>query len=118
VLTFLSALGTPISRRVEVWVPGEARQFLHRVDGFCERAGRLLKSSPGMMIERGHQAIGRMCDAGVPALSERASAELGPFGAEVEHAGALLAGRPAADRRRASDRRRRLVLVRSSHPAG
>lgn len=101
VLTFLSALGTPTARRFEVWVPDESRRFLHRVDGFCETAGRLSKASPETVIERGQGAIGRTFLTGVPALSEHASSELGPLGAEAERAGlSSLATLPLIDKGR------------------
>lgn len=87
VLTFLSALGTPTARRFEVWVPDDSRQYLHRVDGFCESAGRLSEVRLDMMLERGQGAIGRSFLTGVPALSEQAPSELGSFGAELERCG-------------------------------
>ena len=39
VLAFLSALGTPIARRFEIWKPDAEREHLHLEGGFCEQAG-------------------------------------------------------------------------------
>ena len=85
VLTFLSALGTPIARRVEIWAPDSSRTYLVRVDGFCERSGRL-KVDLDVPIARGEGALGRTWLTGVPAISYSAAAEMGVAGAELEAA--------------------------------
>ena len=41
VLAFLSALGTPIARRFEIWKPDAKREHLHLEGGFCEQGGRI-----------------------------------------------------------------------------
>jgi hypothetical protein len=86
VLTFLSALGTPIARRIEIWAPDTTRTHLVRMDGFCERTGRL-KAELGLQIARGEGALGRTWLTGVPAISYVAVAEMGVAGADLEAAG-------------------------------
>jgi len=86
VITLLSALGTPIARRIEVWAPDPARAHLVRVDGFCESKGRL-KAELGVQIARGEGALGRTWLTGVPAISNVAVAEMGAAGADIEAVG-------------------------------
>lgn len=68
VMTFLSALGTPIVRRFEAWDPDAAHKRLVRGGGFCERNGMLDEPSAGLSLEFGDGAIGRAALTGVPAL--------------------------------------------------
>ena len=46
VLAFLSALGTPIARRFEIWKPDAKREHLHLEGGFCEQGGRIVPAPP------------------------------------------------------------------------
>jgi hypothetical protein len=85
VLDFLSALGTPIARRFEVWTPDPARMWLRRTSGFCEVAGNL-EAAPAV-LERGQGSIGRVFVTGVPAVSENATTEPAGVGAAAQAAG-------------------------------
>ncbi|UOM33244.1 GAF domain-containing protein [Acuticoccus sp. I52.16.1] len=71
VLAFLSALATPIARRVEVWVAENGR--LKLADGFCEQAG-LLGAAP-LDLAFGEGAIGMAATSGVPQVTADLSAE-------------------------------------------
>ena len=79
IMTFLSALGTPIVRRFEIWEPdadnttGTPR--LLRSGGFCEQTGMLADPLPGPGLEAGQGSIGRVALTGRPALSERLADE-------------------------------------------
>jgi hypothetical protein len=86
VMTFLSALGSPIAKRFEIWMPAANRDHLLRSEGFCERMGRLPASPQGPLIERGHGAIGKAFLSGVPAFSEYAAAELAVWEEELQRA--------------------------------
>ena len=66
-MAFLSALATPIARRVEVWRPDARREQLLRSSGFCEGEGSLGASSVG--VARGEGSIGQAFLTGVPALA-------------------------------------------------
>ena len=58
VMTFLSALGTPVVRRFESWEPDSTRQRLMRSTGFCEVDGTLVLSADATQPERGQGTIG------------------------------------------------------------
>lgn len=86
ILAFLSALGTPIARRVEVWTPDETGQRLFRTQGFCGRSGSLAGlDSPG--IERGFGPIGKAFLTGVPSVTEDAGAGFDPTAEQAAAAG-------------------------------
>jgi hypothetical protein len=93
VMTFLSALATPIARRFEVWQPDGARGQLVRTDGFCEHDGLLApdRAAPAprvdALLDHGDGAIGRAALTGVPAVTESAGQEPGPGGAAAARAG-------------------------------
>lgn len=73
VLAFLSALGTPIARRVEIWKPeGDA---LALEAGFCEVQGEL---GPGpLRLAPGQGLVGRCRAMGLPVLREGLEGEPG-----------------------------------------
>ena len=89
VLAFLSALATPIARRVEIWerVEGAEPPRLHRSSGFCETAGTLAPSPDTAVLARGQGTIGRAFLSGVPGITSQAEAEPGGLGAEIRRAG-------------------------------
>ncbi|HWH85036.1 MAG TPA: GAF domain-containing protein [Burkholderiaceae bacterium] len=95
VMTFLSALNTPIARRFEIWVPDAARERLVFNGGFCEAGGVLRAAPHGPSIEPGHGTIGRAFLNGVPAVTDDAAAEPGGLGAAAAESGlAALAAVP------------------------
>ena len=51
VLTFLSALATPIARRVEIWQPGSTAHTPQLSAGFCEAEGTLVTASSAPLAE-------------------------------------------------------------------
>jgi len=87
VLAFLSALGTPLARRIEVWLPDPARSELHRVAGFCEVLGRLPASDGELPILRGASTLGMAMASGIPGLTHHAGDEPGELGASATVAG-------------------------------
>ncbi len=67
VMTFLSALATPIARRVEFWEPKAAGLRLHRTLGFSEADGQLdAPASADAVPDSG--PLGMAFDTGVPAV--------------------------------------------------
>jgi hypothetical protein len=86
VMAFLSALGTPIARRVEIWKPDAAREHLHLDGGFCEYAGTLAAGSR-QALERGQGTIGQLLLTGIPGISAEAASEPGGVGAAAGAAG-------------------------------
>ena len=89
VLAFLSALATPIARRVEVWERAEGVEppRLHRTSGFCETAGSLSPSPSAPVLERGKGTIGQALLSGAPGITSQVEAEPAGLGAEVSRAG-------------------------------
>lgn len=87
VLAFLSALGTPIARRFEIWKPDAEREHLHLEGGFCEKGGRIDAASPHLALARGQGTIGKVLLTGVPALSDNAASEPGGYGAAAVELG-------------------------------
>ena len=71
VMAFLSALATPIARRIEIWLPDTRRETLLRASGFCEAEGTLGALPTG--IARGEGSLGQVFLTGVPAIDERAA---------------------------------------------
>lgn len=72
VMAFLSALGTPIAQRVEIWRPdGSGRLRLSA--GFCETQGLL--EGNGTPIERGQGSIGRTWLTGLPSMASDLASE-------------------------------------------
>jgi len=75
VLAFLSALGTPIARRIEIWRPDSSGQKLALQAGFCESAGPL--GDTAVRLERGQGSIGRCWLTGLPGVSTDLASEPG-----------------------------------------
>jgi hypothetical protein len=79
VLAFLSALATPLVRRLEVWSPAGRDGGLFLSEGFCETQG-LLEASTEVSIASGQGVVGRAFATAVPMVTERAADEPGPVG--------------------------------------
>ena len=89
VLAFLSALGTPLARRIEAWLPDAQRSELHRVAGFCEMLGKfpVVEGEGDKPIARGASTLGMTLVTGIPAISHHAGDEPGELGASARAAG-------------------------------
>jgi hypothetical protein len=87
VMTFLSALATPIARRFEIWQPDGTREHLVMADGFCESAGSLAGRGGDLAIEPGQGTIGRVFLTGAPAMTEQVGDEPAGVGAAAAAAG-------------------------------
>ncbi len=95
VLAFLSALATPIVRRLEIWQPTTGGAQLQLAEGFCEMQGELKPGSVAGGIGPGQGLLGAVWADAVPRVSEQATAEPGPPGAAAQAAGlASLAALP------------------------
>ena len=90
VLAFLSALATPIARRVEVWERLQGLPQLRRASGFCESLGSLAPSAKNPaqpVLELGQGTIGQAFLTGVPGISNQADTEPVGLGAAAGEAG-------------------------------
>ena len=81
VLAFLSALGTPIARRVEVWKPDAGREHLRLDGGFCEAGGLLAAAPEHLGLDRGQGTIGQVFLTGVPGVERQRRPRSRPAGA-------------------------------------
>ncbi len=66
VMAFLSAMATPIARRIEIWEPDALGKRLHRTLGFTESHGRSDDSSAHLDASAASGAIGAAFATGVP----------------------------------------------------
>lgn len=87
VMAFLSALGTPLVRRFETWLPDPEYSCLLRSEGFCEQAGPLDAGPVEDRVVRGQGTLGRALATGVPAISLQADLEPGGVAANASAAG-------------------------------
>lgn len=70
VMTFLSAKGTPIARRFEVWVPDETRTHLVFEDGHCDMGTDLGARYNDFTLDRETSLSGTVWRTGMPVLTE------------------------------------------------
>ncbi|MBK8176769.1 MAG: GAF domain-containing protein [Rhodospirillales bacterium] len=87
VLTFLSALGTPIARRFEAWVPDTERGVLMFYGGYCEHGADLAATYAGASVPRGAGTLGLVWCSGRPAIATDLSGEPDIIGASTGAAG-------------------------------
>jgi GAF domain len=93
VVTFLSALDTPIARRLEIWVPNEARDALIFHSGDCDQNTQLAIDHQNTRIGKQDGIIGRVWLTGIPAVLDNCADDPSPLGRSAAAAGmkALLA---------------------------
>ncbi len=68
VMTFLSALGTPIARRFEIWVPDDEGKALRFGAGDCDQQPHLAECHGDARIAPWEGALGEAWQKGVPAV--------------------------------------------------
>lgn len=76
ILALLSALGTPIADRFEVWRATDDGRSLVFENGLCESGSDLGKTYAAVEIPAGDTTIGRALRDGVPAISDRVTDEV------------------------------------------
>lgn len=70
VMTFLSALGTPIARQIELWNPTHDGKGLMFADGFAQNNFNLFDQYSEKLIVKGEGVIGRTYLSGKPEICE------------------------------------------------
>lgn len=70
VMAFLSAKGTPIARRFEIWVPNASREELVFSDGHCDEGTDLAVRYADLKLDRKTSLSGRVWRTGIPVLTE------------------------------------------------
>jgi hypothetical protein len=87
VLTFLSALATPIARRFEIWVPNETRSALVFRAGDCSAQTDLAALYDSRSVARGEGSIGGAWTTGMPALNDDLAQDSSVAASEARAAG-------------------------------
>ena len=87
VLTFLSALGTPIARRFECWWPDPTGSALVLRDGTCDSQPDFAKALAGIMLEPRASLLGMCWATGLPSLCSDIASEDSPVGVSARAAG-------------------------------
>ena len=87
VITFLSALGTPIARRFDTWIPDQDGKRLLFRSGECDREPDFAQQFAGLSIERGAGVLGKVLQTGLPAVSEAIYNERSLIGDAAREAG-------------------------------
>ena len=70
IMTFLSALGTPLARRFEIWIPNGRGDALTFQSGHCDIQNQLDVHYGAHTIPKGEGILGKVWLSGVPAVSE------------------------------------------------
>lgn len=75
VMTWLSAMSTPLAQGVESWAPDAAREQLQRGFGFCETPGQLPAHADAIPLLDQRHPIARTFLSGMPSISEVSSGD-------------------------------------------
>ncbi len=70
VMTFLSAKGTPIARRFEIWIPDETGEALIFRDGHCDAGTNLIEQYALKRYSKQETLLGDVWKRGKPVLSD------------------------------------------------
>lgn len=87
VMTFLSALGTPIARRFEVWKAEADKRQLTYEAGLCEVEGDVSETYGPLSLTREDGTIGRILLTGLPVIATDFSNEPSAISASLAKAG-------------------------------
>lgn len=87
VMTFLSAMGTPIARRFEVWVPQANRAAMTFDSGHCDSVADFAKSYASTQLYPGDSPISRTWITGIPEICESIAQDSSAVGASAKAAG-------------------------------
>jgi hypothetical protein len=87
VMTFLSAMGTPIARRFEVWVPLENHEALVFDAGHCDSVPDFAQDYATIQLHPGDSPISRAWMTGIPEISESVAEDSSAIGVSARKAG-------------------------------
>jgi hypothetical protein len=87
VMTFLSAMGTPIARRFEVWVPQENHEALVFDAGHCDSVPDFAQDYAGIQLHPGDSPISRAWMTGIPEICESVAEDSSAIGVSARKAG-------------------------------
>ncbi len=78
IMTFLSAKGTPIARRFEIWYPDHKDGTLHFQDGYSHGDVNLDELYDGVVIQKEESLLGESWRRGLPLLNKNSQEEHEP----------------------------------------
>ena len=87
VLAFLSALGTPIARRFEIWVPQARGDGLVFRSGACDAEPGFGLDYAGVVLGAGEGPVGTVWATGLPEAVASLAGDASPVGASARKAG-------------------------------
>jgi hypothetical protein len=87
VMTFLSALGSPVARRFEIWSLDAARQHMLFTSGECDLNKAFPQDYANAVVGRGEGPVGRVWASGLPEVCEDLSGEASANGRSARKAG-------------------------------
>jgi GAF domain-containing protein len=87
VMTFLSALGTPIARRFEIWAPTAERDALVFQGGDCDHQPDFAAAHATTRIPIGAGPVGRVWLTALPVVSASLADDTSPIAASAREAG-------------------------------
>jgi hypothetical protein len=87
VMTLLSALGTPIARRFEIWVPDAARQSLVLGQIDCMQNPAAADDYAGVRLAAGEGPVGSVWATGLPEVTTSVCGDGSPVGDSARRAG-------------------------------
>lgn len=87
VLTMLSALGTPVARRFEIWTMDAARETIVFAGGECDLNKAFPQDYANATVRRGEGPVGRVWASGLPEACEALADDASPNGRSARKAG-------------------------------
>ncbi len=87
VMTFLSAMGTPIARRFEVWAPQKDNKALIFNAGHCDSVSDFAQDYASTQLYPGDSPISRAWMTGIPEICESVADDSSAIGASSRKAG-------------------------------
>lgn len=88
VVTFLSALGTPLARRFEIWHPSaDGLGHLVFAQGVCDANPEFAAAYQGLALPRGSSLLNRCGETGLPQVSDSIASEASLPGLSAQAAG-------------------------------
>lgn len=101
VMTFLSALGSPVARRFEIWAPDAGHEAMLFAGGECDLNKAFPQDYANALVRRGEGPIGRVWASGLPEAFESLAQDQTAIGRSARKAGlAAMLAMPVLEKRR------------------
>lgn len=87
IMTFLSALSTPIARRFEIWIPDATGESLIFRSGLCDSDTDLKAEYRSVTLAKGEGTVGQVGLTGLPSVTENLTLDASAVGNSARAAG-------------------------------